>query len=165
MVISDTGPLLAFAKTDLLSVLERLFTRVHMPQAVHDECHGRQGRDTARIDHAVEQGWLAVLPTRSAEPPGSERRRLPATLARNLGSGEVAAIEWALDSELPLLLLDDRIARRAALQLGLNYLGTARVLWLAEQRAVIDSADAAVERMAACAYRISPRILSELKKE
>ena len=74
MVISDTGPLLAFANTDLLCVLERLFTRVHVPQAVHDECHGRQGRDTARIDHAVEQGWLAVLPTRSDEPLAEANR-------------------------------------------------------------------------------------------
>ena len=64
-VISDTGPLIAFGKADLLSVARRLFTRFGIPDAVWRECLGRGGEDTLRIEEAVREGWLEVL------PPGS----------------------------------------------------------------------------------------------
>ena len=41
--------------------------------------------------------------------------------------------------------------------------GTVRMLLLAEQRSVIDDAEAVIQRMTAGGYRISPRILQQLK--
>ncbi len=159
-VISDTGPLVALAKVDLLSVLRTLFGRVQIPEAVWSECHGRHGPDTMRIDQAVEAGWLHVT------TPSTERRpHVPPRWSRNLGRGEVAALETALASDRALLIVDDRLARRAAMQLDVNYLGTVRTLWLAERRKVIDSAAVVIERMAAYGYRVSPKILHALQTE
>ena len=37
IVVSDTGPLIALAKVDQLSLLEKMFGEVHIPPAVHRE--------------------------------------------------------------------------------------------------------------------------------
>ena len=44
---------------------------------------------------------------------------------------------------------------------GLNYIGTARVLHLAERRSIIDSAEDMVQRMAECGYRIWVRLFCD----
>ena len=159
-VISDTGPLIAFARADLLDVPRRLFTSIQIPEAVWHECHGRTGEDTLRIADAVHRGWLQVVPPRTDPTP-----RVPTHSARHLGRGEVAAMESARAADRALLIVDDRIARRAALQLGVDFVGTVRVLWLAEREAVIDSAADAIEQMAAGGYRISLTILDDLRRE
>ena len=72
-------------------------------------------------------------------------------------------MESTLAAEHALLIVDDRIARRVSMKLGLDFVGTARVVWLAEREAVIDSAADAIEQMAAGGYRISPKILEDLR--
>ncbi len=64
-----------------------------------------------------------------------------------------------------LLIVDDRLARREAQRLGLSFIGTARVLWIAEQRGLIRSAEEVAGHMAANGYRISPSLLEKIKSE
>ena len=61
--------------------------------------------------------------------------------------------------------MDDRLARREAIRHGLSYIGTARMLHLAEVRSLVHSAEAVVNRMAECGYRISPMLLQQLKTQ
>ena len=152
-VISDAGPLIALAKVDALFIPRNLFVEVQIPEAVWLECREKAGEDSRRIEQAVNEGWLAVVSV-------AERRPLPPSL----GSGEVEAIQLALESEQALLIMDDRLARREAMRNGLDYIGTARVLHLAETRSLIDSAEVVVQRMAECGYRISPLLLQQLKR-
>ena len=149
-VISDAGPLIAFAKVDLLFVLRDLFAHIRVPRAVWAECHGHQGQDTERLERAAASGWLEVVADPEDSPPHATSRtierhapppfmgaagRLPAwPLASSLGGGEVAAIHLALASQQALLIVDDRIARRAANGLGLDYIGSVRTLLLAERK-------------------------------
>ncbi len=44
-------------------------------------------------------------------------------------------------------------------------MGTVRLLWLAEQRRVIDDVEVIIQRMIGVGYRISPRILQQLKAQ
>ena len=97
-------------------------------------------------------GWLDVVSV-------STRRPLPLSL----GGGEAEAIQLALETDNPLLILDDRLARREALRHGLSYIGTVRMLYLAETRSVIKDAAAVIDAMAVCGYRISPLLLQQLK--
>ena len=151
VVISDAGPLIALAKVSCLCLLRQLFGRVAIPEAVWKECIQREGDDTQRIEAAVAQGWLV----RTAVQVSS---RFP----RSLGQGEVEALQLAVDDESSLLIMDDRLARREAMRLGLDFIGTARVLHLAEQRSLIDDAETVLTRMAEHGYRISPRLLRQM---
>ena len=153
-VISDAGPLIALAKADSLFVPRDLFSRIRIPEAVWLECVQKTGADSRRIEQAASEGWLNVVSvaTKRSHPP-------------SLGIGEVEAIQLALETEKALLIMDDRLARREATRRGLDYIGTVRMLHLAEQRSIVDNAEATIQRMAECGYRISPLILRQLRAQ
>ena len=152
VVISDAGPLIALAKVDSLFIPRELFSRIHIPEAVWLECRTKAGVDSRRIERAANEGWLHVVPVAARRP-----------LSLSLGDGEVEAIQLALETDDPLLIMDDRLARREALRHRLAFIGTARVLHLAESRSLIEDAAVIAERMAGCGYRISPLLLQQLK--
>lgn len=151
-VIIDAGPLIALAKIDSLFIPRELFSRLRVPEAVGLECRGKSGEGSRRIERAATEGWLNVVPA------AVERRLSP-----SLGSGETEAIRLALETRNALLILDDRLARREAMRHGLDFIGTVRMLHLAERRSIIDSAETAVQRMAEFGYRISPLLLQRLR--
>ena len=152
VVIIDAGPLIALAKADLLFVPQRLFSRCRIPKAVWSECRRKQGEDSRRIERAVEEGWLRVKPAMSTGhyPP-------------SLGRGEIEAMQLAVETGQALLVLDDRLARREAKRRRLDYIGTARMLLLAEHESIIDDAEAVTRRMSEHGYRISPSVVQRLR--
>ena len=154
IVISDAGPLIALAKVDSLFIPRDLFSRIYIPEAVWLECRKKEGVDSRRIEQAANDGWLDIVSV-------STRRPFPLSL----GSGEAEAIQLALETENPLLIMDDRLARREALRRRLNYIGTVRMLHLAESRSLIADAAVVVRRMAACGYRISPLLLQQIRAQ
>lgn len=155
VVVSDAGPLIALAKVDALFVARRLFARLQIPEAVWSECRGKPGDDSRRIEQAGREGWLRVAKLTTE----ATRERFPPSLGR----GEIEALQLAMETRPSLLIVDDRLARRQALQLGLDYIGTVRMLLLAERRSLIDDAETVVQQMTANGYRISPRVLRQLK--
>ena len=156
LVIADAGPLIALAGIDRLDLLRDLFGRVTVPGAVRRECLAKEGKDRARIEAAIEVGWLAV------QARGPEIPQMP--LMPSLGSGERGAIALAMEEPAErLLILDDRLARRYALRRGLSLIGTVRVLVLAEGRGLIRSAAHCIEAMAGNGYRISPELLDSIR--
>ena len=61
--------------------------------------------------------------------------------------------------------MDDRLARRYALQKGLNIVGTLRLVDLAEQYGLIESAESCNNEMSDSGYRISPALLKKLRSD
>ena len=112
----------------------------------------KQGEDSRRIEQAAREGWLEVVSVATGQAH-----------SQSLGTGEVEAIQLASETGNALLIIDDRLARREAMRHGLSYIGTARMLHLAEVRSIIDSAEVVLQRMAACGYRISSLLLQQLK--
>ena len=153
IVIADAGPLIALAKVDRLAILRGLFGTVRVPGSVWRECLAKSGGDTARIEEAVAVGWLNVV---SIDHPVGR--------GQGLGPGETEAIELASRSSGSLLIVDDRLARRAALERGVRFVGTVRVLLVAEQRGLIEEAESVVSRMAASGYRISVELLRRARE-
>ena len=112
-----------------------------------------QGADEHRpLGHtsdSVSMGSLVVLKQPASDP-------VP-------GPGEIDALQLPMETRPSLLIVDDRLATRPALRLGLDYIGTVRMLLLAERRSLIDDAETVVQRMTANSSRISPRVLQQLK--
>ena len=62
-VVADAGPLIALARTERLDLLRRLYRRVVIPPAVHDELSIGSDRPGAkRLAGALSGDWLAVEP-------------------------------------------------------------------------------------------------------
>lgn len=152
VIISDAGPLIALAGIQHLTILQTLFKHVLIPEAVWQECIAKADKAANAISAAVAAKWLEVCPVTPPQgfPP-------------SLGDGEQAAMQLAATLPDSLLLMDDRLARREALQRKLHFVGTAKVLWIAEQRGLIHSAADLITLMAANGYHISPRLLVQIE--
>jgi len=154
IVISDAGPLIALARIDALFILQKLFTHIQIPEAVYHECIAKKGVDSQRIKQAIETGWIQRITVAILQP-----------FPVSLGKGEIEAMQLALENTQSLLIMDDRLARRHAMTLALNYIGIVRVLYLAEQKSLIDNAEVLVQQMADTGYRVSVELLRKLKTE
>jgi len=115
-VVSDTGPLIALAKVDLLP----LFGQVSIPPAVQVELFAKRGPEAPRLEEAL---WGSIqVETAFTLPKDVER------LTRGLGEGERQAIGLALHLRTALVI-DERSGRFAAKQLGVKMTGTVGVLY------------------------------------
>jgi len=148
LVVADAGPLIALAQVEQLEILASLFGEVTLPEAVWRETQAKVTPDSQCIALAVEAGWLKVVSV-------AVHNHFPLSLHQ----GESEALQMACDEENVLLILDDQLARREAARRNLNFMGTVKVLSLAEQKGLIDSARLIIELMQGFGYRISAKYL------
>jgi predicted nucleic acid-binding protein len=153
VIVADSGPLIALARIGQLHLLRDLFGVVVIPHAVATECLAGQNRPGSQvIAQALKQGWLRKKRPTSRISPVDR----PA-----LGDGENAAIALArgLGSRL---LIDDKLARKAA---GLNQVavvGTAGVLIEAKQKKFVRKVKPLIEDLRRCGYRLSEELVESV---
>lgn len=152
VIISDTGPLLALAGVDQLNILQELFKTVLIPEAVQSERIAKQDSAAQHIEIAIQQGWLEV-----------RQAPCPQDFPVSLGDGEQEAMQLATQLQNAMLIMDDRLARREALHRNLAFVGTAKILWTAQQRGIIPSAALLINAMAANGYHISAKLLEQFQ--
>ena len=153
VIISNTGPLLAFAGIHQLTVLQQLFKTVWIPQAVWQESQAHSDDAAQQVAAALQQGWLQVVTV----PP-------PQDFPVSLSDGEQESMQLAMTNPSALLIMDDRLARREALHRNLSFVGTVKVLWIAEQRHLIDDAATLLDAMAANGYYLSRQLLQQISE-
>ena len=157
VVIADAGPLIAFAKLERLDLLPALFGEVLATHAVVDECSKGTGHDSVLIQKAFQSKGFRCI-----ETPNFQH-----ALSRSLGTGELSCIEFALQhsAESVLLIMDDALARKQALRLQLNIVGTAALLFATEKKGLIADASLLIESLNKMGYRISSSVVTILKNK
>ena len=130
IVVADTSPLVVLAKIGLIGVLPKLFGKVIVPSAVFEELLSPRRPESVRGFFATRPAWVEI--------------RTPNTLLviPNLHLGEAAALALALELHADLVLVDDRVAYRVAVERGLAAVGTIRVLERAAEAGMVDLASA-----------------------
>jgi predicted nucleic acid-binding protein len=151
LTVSNTGPLIALAKVDLLPVLKSLFGRVKIPEAVQRELLGGTGGDVARLQSSFSD-FIDI----QAPPPVP---RHVADAVRDLGPGEQEAIALAAHLRA-LLLIDDFAARSVATTLGVSITGTAGVLIQAKSAGLVPAVLPVLSDMRAKGYWLSDALLT-----
>jgi uncharacterized protein len=127
IVVSDSSPLIALASVGYLKLLQTLYGRVVVPQAVRNEVLGDIDRPGAQEILAAE--WIEV---RAASDT------VDLYLARTLvHAGEAEAIGLAIELDADLLIVDERRARDLAETMGLRITGVVGVLLEAKSRGLI----------------------------
>lgn len=101
LIVLNTGPLIAFARLEVLDVIGRLPLQFVCPLEVRHE-----------IDQGVAAGYSEVAPpwlhVEATSVPVS------ALGVASLDSGEAAVIQLALDRSIPVVGIDEWKGRRAA---------------------------------------------------
>jgi predicted nucleic acid-binding protein len=146
IVIADTGPLNYLILIETANVLQKLYGRVIVPQAVIQELHGAGAPSEVQSWISNLPDWLEVRPDPPTDP----------TLDF-LGKGESAALTLAQALASDKLLIDDRAARIEAERRHLHVTGTVGVLADAHLAGLVDF-DEALARLRSTTFRLHPDV-------
>ena len=135
IVVADSSPLIALSRIGRLGLLQQMFGRLMVPDAVWREV---TGCDPARPGVA-EMLQLSWIEHRSVSDTG-----LVNLLRQDLGAGESEAIVLAREISADMLLIDERLGRSAATRLGLPITGLVGVLIEARRTGLLPDAGAMI---------------------
>lgn len=146
-VVLDTSPLNYLILIGTENILSQLFDEVYIPTAVQEELL-HAGAPTSVYNWMVAKPeWLRIV--------RPETR--PIVTLERLDPGEREAILLASEFQTDLLVLDEIIARRIALQNGLKVTGTLGLLSEAGRRGLIRIPEV-VSRLRQTTFRAAPSL-------
>lgn len=152
LIIADAGPLIVLSRVAELGILQQVFGKVCITDAVRDELlaggtfPGQAGIKAALAD------WIEVVKVDIGlwEPANPD-----------LGAGEVSSIYLALNCPGSLLILDDAAARREAHWRGLNYIGLIGAVLEAKRQGHIKQAKPLLQSIQKAGYFLSDSLLDK----
>ena len=146
MIIADAGSIIAFARIGRLALLQQVVGEFVVPDAVYEELvvkgGDRAGAEAVRRGEGMRRQTL-------------RHRQALTQLPRSLAQGECEAILLAEEESAPLLV-DERKAREAAEQRGVEVVGSMWVLKEAKQRGMILTVRPIIEELLAIGYWFHP---------
>ncbi|MFM9968621.1 MAG: DUF3368 domain-containing protein [Burkholderiales bacterium] len=144
LLVADSGPLIALARLDLLELPHRYFDSVLVTASVWEEITRKPGKDeVARLAAANKAGLVKAVP---------DPESIPTTIMRAaIDLGERTAIVLGLELGASLLI-DDRRARRVAMESKLPVIGTLGLLIRAREEGFLPKLRPLIERLQATGY-------------
>lgn len=153
IIVSDTTPISELAKVNYLDLLPQLFGQVVIPQGVFQELQVGQHPAAKLVENL---SWLKVVVVHNRQ----EVEVLQQLSKLDLGESE--AIVLAEEMEAVQLLIDEKAARKVALERNLPLIGTMGVLLLAKRRGLLNSVKEVLDKMEAQGMRISTRLYEQV---
>jgi uncharacterized protein len=146
-VIVNTSPLQYLHQAGQFDLFQKLFGRIIVPEAVAAElAAGRRLGVSLPEPEAIE--WVDLRSP--ASPVGG-------LLSWDLGAGEASVLSLALEHPGSWVVLDDKLARQAALHLNLPLLGTAGILLRAKRAGHLNTISPVLNQLAALGFRLTPQ--------
>lgn len=141
IVICNTSPIFYLSTIGQLDLLRQLYAKIVIPMAVFNEITNVGNTDAS----------ARVVPTLSWIKTQSVTNQIFVnTLCAELDPGEAEAIALAIELNADRLLMDERLGRVAAMQVGLQVTGVLGILIAAKRNNLIKEVkpllDALVER-------------------
>ena len=152
ILISDTRPLIALAKTGLVSHLKNLFEYIIIPEEVFKELRVQDNKPGAKIlKKAIDTNLIKVF-------------KLPSEKVLKqlyLDPGEKVSISLAVEMK-KVLLIDETRGRKVASELGVSVIGIGRILIELKKKSLIESVRYSLESLANSGYRISNKLSKKI---
>ena len=124
IVVSDTTPLISLLKINKIDLLENMFGKVLIPQAVFDELTV-DDRFQMEANQIRQKEYFVVKPVNNPASASILKR------ATGLDQGESEAIVLTDELEADLLLMDEAKGRNVSAQMGIRIMGTIGILMAA----------------------------------
>jgi predicted nucleic acid-binding protein len=151
-VIVNSSPLQYLHQVGQLGLLQKLFERIIVPDAVAAEiAAGRRLGVSLPEPEALE--WIDLR---------SPASRAGGLLSWDLGAGESAVLSLALEHPGSWVVLDDKLARQAAVHLNLPLLGTAGILLRAKDAGHLRAVKPVLNQFAALGFRLTPETMRSI---
>lgn len=153
IVVADTSPLNYLLLIGQIDLLPQLFQEVTIPEAVRGECLDPNAPKQLRTWIDNPPAWLKIQSISAIDP----------TL-RSLDPGEQAAITLSQTLPADLLIVDERLGRKAATDRGIPIVGTIGILDDAASQGLIDLSNA-IAQLQQTNFRISRGIVKSLLRD
>lgn len=155
-IVINSSPLIFLVKLQFLELFLTRNDEFDIPPAVLEEIQAKSDEVSQVISPLVEAGKLIVVSTRLLS--------LVNRLNLNLGLGESEAISLATELQADFTILDDRAARKIAINLGLNVKGTLAIIkkLSQEDQIIIDNLDEFYRRLRQINFRVSRSIFDTI---
>jgi predicted nucleic acid-binding protein len=155
-IVINSSPLIFLVKLQFLELFLDSDDEFYIPSAVLEEIHVKSDEVSQVISPLVEAGKIMVVSTRLLS--------LVNRLNLNLGLGESEAISLATELQADFIILDDRAARKIAINLGLNVKGTLAIIkkLIQENKIIIDNLDEFYQRLRQINFRVSRSIFDTI---
>lgn len=151
IVVSDTSPINYLVLIGEIELLFHLFGKVIIPKAVLDESRKQGTPETVKDWANHYPDWLKI----------QNAAQIDRTI--NLGAGERETISLAKEINADLVLIDDRKARKAAIERGLNVAGTINILESASKSGLVDL-PTVFQKLQQTNFRIAPVLIVKILK-
>lgn len=153
LIVADTSPLIAFARSQHLGLLRSVVEAIQVPDTVWQECVSDLSKPGAKsILQAGADGQI----TRLADTA------IPSSLeVAPIDAGEKAAIALALAHHCPILI-DERVGRIVARQHAVDVIGSAGILLAAKDRGLISAVGPILKQWTSFGYRLSNELIAEV---
>lgn len=153
VVVSDTSPVRYLVLVNEADLLQKLYGRILIPQAVYAELQQAHTPDLVRLWIQSAPAWVEVVSTNDVSSLN--------LVSSSLDEGERQAIALAFDLKADLLLMDERAGIEEARRLGLAATGTLGVLVLGAERGILSLAPV-LEELRRTNFRVRPEIIREI---
>lgn len=151
IVVSNTTPLIGLAVIHRFELLERLFGKIYIPQAVYDEAV-LSGREKGGAKQEVSNAaWIETIQIQD--------RLAVEVLLDELDLGEAETIVLARELSADWVLMDEKKGRRKVTELGLNRIGTVGILLKAKQVGLLPQIRPDLEQLRSRGFSISQRVI------
>jgi predicted nucleic acid-binding protein len=154
VIVSDTSPIRYLILIEADHLLERLYGRILVPDAVARELQAERAPEAVRKWMLMPPSWVEIIPS-------SQELSVVST---SLGPGERGVIHLALNIHADLILMDERAGVEEARRLGLTVTGTLGILGRSAERGWI-SLRQALESLQRTNFRVHPRIIQEMLRQ
>lgn len=153
--VSNSGPLISFARSNQLELLRQVLQEIKIPEAVYEEIvvQGGGKPGAKKIDN---QEWIIKKIVKDQ----SKVEQLPT----NLGIGEREAIVLAQEFNAAILI-DERLARREAEKMGIIYFDSLRVLKEAKIKGLIREVNPIGDELRKTGLRIKDSLYQQFLQE
>ncbi len=153
-IVSNTSPISNLAAIGQLSLLQQVYSQVTIPQAVANEI-AKVAKIYTQAAAVPTLSWITVQVV-------SDTTRVQ-QLRTNLDAGESEAIALALEIDAELLLIDEQLGRKIAINEGLNITGLLGVLLEPKSKGLISTIKPIMDDLIVQAkFRISSQLYAEV---
>jgi predicted nucleic acid-binding protein len=152
IVVSNTTPLIGLATIQRFDLLQQLFGKIYIPQAVYDEAV-TAGREEGGAKQEVSAArWIETVIVKD--------RLAVEVLLDELDVGEAETIVLAREMKADWVLMDEKKGRRKATELSLNKIGTVGILLKAKQQGMLGEIRPDLERLHKQGFSLSQRVIN-----
>jgi len=152
VIVSNASPLIVLLKINKLSILKELFEKIIIPEAVYKEITAKEP-DKLIFD---KTGWIKTRSVTNIE--------MTTLLEKLVNTGEAEAIVLAKELKITLLI-DDAKARKYAMLLNIELIGTLGLLKIAKKNGLVQSVRKVIEDMLAEGYYIEDKLVRKILKD